>query len=63
MSLAKILKEGKVFTDRGYDFSSYKYKGGTLYCDPSSTYIFIRNKVKLSSKETIFSALNFKREV
>ena len=54
--------EVRVFTYRGYDLSTYKYKGGKLYCDASSSYIFISHQVTLSSQETISSTLNFERE-
>ena len=42
--------------------SNYKYKGGKLYCDASSVYIFISHQVTLNSQETISSTLKFERE-
>ena len=54
--------EGRVFSQRGYNLSTFKYIGGTLFCDAASKTIFVYNQVSLNAQETISSKLKFERE-
>ena len=53
---------GHIYTDKDHPNHAFKYKGGTLFCDASSGYIFISNQVTLSSSETISSTLKFEKK-
>ena len=53
---------GRVFSQRGYNVSTFKYKGGTLFCDAASQKIFVHHQVTLTAQETIESKLKFEKE-
>ena len=53
---------GQIYSTRGHPQHSFKFKGGTLFCDAASGFIFIEHQVTLSSTETIGSMMNFEIE-
>ena len=53
--------EGRAFTTRGLS-QSLKFKGGTLFCDAASHYVFVNHQVSLNAAETVESKLKFERE-
>jgi hypothetical protein len=53
---------GRIYTDKGHPNHAFKYRGGTLFCDASSGYIYIANQITLSSTETISSTFKFEKE-
>ena len=53
---------GKNFSGRGHLNSTMGYKGGTIFCDASSSYISIHHQQSFTGHETIQSMLTFERE-
>lgn len=53
---------GRAFTSKGYESSSLKYGGGTLFIDAASGFIFASHQVGQTAAETIESKMRFERE-
>ena len=53
---------GKNFNGRGQQQSNLSYKGGTIFCDAASGYIYLQHQVSFTSTETVCSLLTFERE-
>lgn len=54
---------GQYFHTRGQSSSQHEYRGGTLFADAASGYIYIVNQVGFTADETIAAKLRFEREV
>ena len=54
--------EGKIFTYKGASIKSDTYKGGTLYCDAASGYMYVHHQTSFTAEETVLSKLKFERE-
>ena len=52
----------RVFTSRGSQVSSQKYKGGTLFCDAASSKVSIYMQSSFTVEETIQSKLKYEKE-
>ena len=53
---------GRVFGHRGSHLSLQKYRGGTLFCDAASGFIFAKSQFTLTAIKTIESKVLFKRQ-
>ena len=52
---------GRVFTSKGSQVSSQKYKGGTLFCDTASSKISIYMQSSFTVEERIQSKLKYEK--
>ena len=53
---------GQYFNTRSQSSSQHEYRGGTLFADAASGYIYIVNQVGFTADETIAAKLRFERE-
>ena len=53
---------GRVFGHWGSHFSSQKYRGGTIFYDAASGFIFTKSQSTLTAMETIESKVLFERQ-
>jgi hypothetical protein len=54
--------KGRYHNNKGQINSNYEYRGGTVFVDAASGYIYLQNQVGFTAYETIESKLKFERE-